>query len=398
MQKTILAALLAAGCATGALISAPAQAQTEQRRFDIAAQPLGDALRKYGDVSGRPIIYAAELVQGRRSKAIRGRMSSDAALTRLLAGTGLSVELVDGTLVLRAGNGDAEEPGSTETSSSDTIIVTGSRIRGAGPVGSPVVSIDRDAIEKSGFATVQQILQSLPQNFGGGSNETTTGATTRNGTGNDATLGSSINLRGLGTSSTLVLIDGSRPALGGVGGLFTDISLIPMSAVERLEVLTDGASAIYGADAVAGVVNVRLRNRFEGAETMLRAGTADGDMTEVQFSQLFGKAWGGGRLVLAYQFSERGSLAAATRDFAREDLRPFGGPDYRSLYGVPARSEPPTIRFSASPPGRMAAASLQPSFSPVCRTGATSGNRATCCRASGCTASMPRAKSSSAIR
>src|SRR3546814_19322789 len=73
----------------------------------------------------------------------------------------------------------------------------------------------------------------------GGSNETTTGATTRNGTGNDSTLGSSINLRGLGTNSTLVLIDGARPALGGTGGLFADISLIPMTAVERIEVLTD---------------------------------------------------------------------------------------------------------------------------------------------------------------
>src|SRR3546814_7051494 len=85
-----------------------------------------------------------------------------------------------------------------------------------------------------GYGTVQQILQSLPQAFMGGSNETTTGATTRNGTGNDSTLGSSINLRGLGTNSTLVLIDGARPALGGTGGLFADISTIPMTTVDRL--------------------------------------------------------------------------------------------------------------------------------------------------------------------
>src|SRR3546814_18204975 len=82
-----------------------------------------------------------------------------------------------------------------------------------------------------------------------------------------------------------------------------------MTAVERIEVLTDGASAIYGADAVAGVINLRLRNRFEGAETILRAGTADGDMTEVQFSQLLGKKWSGGHLVLAYQYSDRRSEA-----------------------------------------------------------------------------------------
>jgi len=100
-------------------------------------------------------------------------------------------------------------------------------------------------------------------------------------------------------------------------------------------VLTDGASAIYGADAVAGVVNVRLRNRFEGAETMLRAGTADGDMSEVQFSQLLGKRWSSGHVVLAYQFSNRSALAGAKRDYFREDLRPFGGPDFRSTTSVP---------------------------------------------------------------
>lgn len=335
MRKTLLATILATGCASAALYAPAAFAQADQRNYDIAAQPLANAIREYSEVSGRQIICAAELVHDRHSKRLRGRMSSDAALTRLLSGTGLSIELVDGALILRAGNGDAAVNGLTEPGAGDAIIVTGSRIRGAGPTGSPVVTIDREAIEKSGFGTVQQMLQSLPQAFGGGSNEATTGATTRNGTGNDATLGSSINLRGLGTSSTLVLIDGARPALGGVGGLFADISLIPMSAVERIEVLTDGASAIYGADAVAGVVNVRLRNRFEGAETMLRAGTADGDMTEVQFSQLLGKSWVGGRVVLAYQYSQRSALAGADRDFAREDLRPFGGPDFRSLHSVP---------------------------------------------------------------
>jgi len=335
MNKNLLAAFLATGCAVGALCPIAAHAQTEQREYDIAAQPLGDALREYSEISGRQILFATDLVKGRRSTSVRGRMSSDRALSRLLAGSGLLPELVDGALILRAGNGATADNGSTESGADGAIIVTGSRIRGAGSTGSPVVTIDREAIEKSGYGTVQQILQSLPQAFMGGSNETTTGATTRNGTGNDSTLGSSINLRGLGTNSTLVLIDGARPALGGTGGLLADISLIPMTAVERIEVLTDGASAIYGADAVAGVVNVRLRNRFEGAETILRAGTADGDMTEVQFSQLLGKKWSGGHLVLAYQYSDRGALAAAERDFAREDLRPFGGPDYRSIYASP---------------------------------------------------------------
>lgn len=336
MKYKCLAAMLSVSTAAIAIQvpAAHAQSPSTQQSYNIAAQDLGTALQRYSQISGREVIASTSLVEGKRSARVLGRLNPDTALSRLLAGTGLNVELVEGAWVLRSGNDGVEVTGSTDTADG-AILVTGSRIRGAGPTGSPVVTIDRDAIEKSGYGTVQQMLQSLPQAFGGGSNETTTGATTRNGTGNDATLGSSINLRGLGTNSTLVLIDGARPALGGVGGLFADISLIPVTAVERIEVLTDGASAIYGADAVAGVVNLRLRNRFEGAETILRAGTADGDMTEVQFSQLLGKKWSGGHLVLAYQYSDRDALAAAERDFAREDLRPFGGPDYRSIYASP---------------------------------------------------------------
>lgn len=317
-----------------ALYAPSACAQTGEQTYNIEGQRLSDALRKYSDISGREVIAASSLLEGRRSNRVRGRLSPDAALSRLLTGTGLTIELVEGAWVLRSGNVDAGETGSTETNG-EAIIVTGSRIRGAGPTGSPVVTIDREAIEKSGYGTVQQMLQSLPQAFGGGPNEAVSTTTTRNGGGSDSTFGSSINLRGLGTSSTLVLIDNARPALGGIGGVFADISLIPVGAVERIEVLIDGASAIYGADAVAGVVNVRMRSRFEGAETMLRAGTADGDTTELQFGQIFGRDFGGARLVLAYQYSQRGALAGASRDFAREDLRAFGGPDYRTNFAVP---------------------------------------------------------------
>lgn len=339
MRKTFLATILATSAASTALYAPAVHAQANQHEYDIAAQPLGDALRQYSEVSGREIIYASELVRDRHSKRLRGRMSSDAALTRLLSGTGLSVELVDGTLVLRKGNSAAALSNSPDDRSistfTDAIVVTGSRIRGAGPTGSPIVTIDREAIQKSGFGTMQQMLQSLPQAFGGGPNEAVSGTTTRNGGGNDSTFGSSINLRGLGASSTLVLIDGARPALGGLGGIFADISLIPVNAVERVEVLTDGASAIYGADAVAGVVNIRMRSKFDGAETMLRAGTADGDRSEIQFGQVFGKNWDRARLVLAYQYSRQSALASADRDFATEDLRPFGGPDFRTNFAVP---------------------------------------------------------------
>jgi outer membrane receptor protein involved in Fe transport len=332
MKWKLLAAMLASTAAIGIQTGA-ARAEDQQASYDIGSQRLAAALRLYSEASGREVLASSTLIDGKRSGRVTGRLSADAALDRLLAGTGLVAEVVDGAFVIRPGKGEAET-GPAETAS-EAIIVTGTRIRGAGPVGSPVATIDRDAIEKSGMSSAQQLLQALPQAFGGGPNEATLGATTRNGAGTDGTYAASVNLRGLGPSSTLVLIDGSRPALGGLGGVFADISLIPVSAIDRIEVLTDGASAIYGADAVAGVVNIRLRNDFEGAETLLRAGSADGDLGEVQFAQLFGKAWDRAHVVLAYQFSQRGALAAADRAFATEDLRPYGGPDYRSLFAVP---------------------------------------------------------------
>lgn len=342
MRKTILAGLLATSAVTVMLYAPAAHAQAADRKYDIAAQPLSSALQRYAEISGRQVVADGALLAGKRSNRVAGIFSADAALSRLLAGSGLTAELVDGALVLRPGNGDAAAPaGSTDGeidghrgSGGDAILVVGTRIRGQSP-SSPVVTIDREAIEKSGMASAQQLLQALPQNFGGGQNESTLGAGTRNNAGTNANYGSSVNLRGLGASSTLVLIDGNRPALGGLGGVFADLSLFPVSAIERIEVLTDGASAIYGADAVAGVVNFRMRGDFEGAETLLRFGTADGDMSDIQAGQIFGKGWNGGHIMLAYQYSERGRLVAAKRPFVTEDLRPFGGPDYRSGFASP---------------------------------------------------------------
>ncbi|MGY4398803.1 iron complex outermembrane receptor protein [Sphingomonas sp. UYAg733] len=260
---------------------------------------------------------------------------------------------------------DAPQVSSDENESE--IVVTGTRIRGSAPIGAPVIVLDRNAIESSGRGSVADIFQSIPQNFNGGPSETTVGTTARNGAGANAANGSSINLRGLGTASTLVLFDGNRPALGGTTGTFTDVSLIPQSAIDRIEILTDGASAIYGTDAVAGVVNIRFRNRFEGFETSARSGTADGDFGELQLSQIAGKRWSSGGIVLAYQFAKRDRFSGADRSFSTEDLRPYGGPDYRSLYaspgtivaangavfGIPQNQNGATLRASDLIPGQI---------------------------------------------
>src|SRR3546814_13023168 len=126
--------------------------------------------------------------------------------------------------------------------------------------------------------------------------------------------------------------------------------MLPSLAVDRLEILTDGASAIYGSDAVAGVVNVRLRGRFDGAETRLRVGTADGDYGEYQLGQIVGTGWATGHLVVAGEYHRRGHPGSEERAFATEDLRPFGGPDLRSNFRNPATLVPANVPRHPHPP------------------------------------------------
>lgn len=370
MHNRVFTALLTSGCAIAALHAPTACAQEATRDYDIAAQPLGAALRHYAAASGREIIAEASLVEGRYSASVRGRLSADAALTRLLTGTGLTIDIVDGAAVLRASTSDTErattgtgseatrtdragaDPIQSDATAKEPIIVTGTRIRGSGPVGSPVATIGRDELDRSGRATLADYVQTIPQNFSGGPGEATVGTTARSNANTNLGFGTGINLRGLGSASTLTLFDGTRPPMAGAWGAFADLSLIPSSAIDRIEVLTDGASAIYGSDAVAGVVNLRFRNRFEGMETRLRAGTANGDFGEVQAGQIAGLAWGSGRVVVAGEYYRRGHLAATKRPFASEDLRRYGGPDLRSSFANPGTIIAADGRLFAIPRGQ----------------------------------------------
>ena len=268
-------------------------------------------------------------------------MSAGDALRKMLSGSGLVMTRgAGGALMVQRGNGQAasggtDTEGAVASDEGTEILVTGSRIRGVIPPGSNVTKLARTEIDQSGYSTLQQILQAVPQNYGGGSNDSTSGLTSASGAGQNTSYGSSVNLRGLGPSSTLVLVNGRRPPLGGIGGIFADVSLIPTSAIERIEILADGASAIYGSDAVAGVVNIIPRSSFTGLEASVRYGSADGDFGEVQANLVGGTKWAGGKVVLAYEYNSRGSLAAADRAFVTEDLRNFGGPDYRTGFSNP---------------------------------------------------------------
>lgn len=209
----------------------------------------------------------------------------------------------------------------------EEIIVTGTNIRGIAPESSPVRVFTREDIQISGAATAQDFIQTLPQNFGGGSNAdirvrlpNDDNASFNSGQG---PLGSSINLRGLGSGSTLVLLNGHRVAPSSGIGDFVDISMIPASAIERVEVLTDGASSIYGADAVAGVVNFVLRDDFDGVESSIRYGTVtEGALDEYRASISGGSNWASGNALLVYEYLNQDSLSAADRSFSQNAALP----------------------------------------------------------------------------
>lgn len=341
---------LAAALATSTFIVAlatPAAAQT--REYNIPAGSLKAALDAYSRQSGRQVVYRADEVRSARSPGVRGSHSTDAALAALLAGSGFTTR-VDGKLVaiVKGGNGqssdssivtapDGSSPltdgnqGLNESASAEDneIVVTGTNIRGIAPESSPTKVFSREEIERSGAATAQEFISKLPENFGGGSNaaipaglpnDSAAGANS----GGFGSYGSSVNLRGLGSGSTLVLLNGHRTAPASVLGDFVDISMIPTSAIKRVETLTDGASSIYGSDAVAGVVNFILRDDFDGLEASLRVGTGTqgGTPDQLRASLLAGRSWGGGNILAVYEHFNQDALSVADRGFARKDTVP----------------------------------------------------------------------------
>ena len=369
-----LAALLTASPVAAICAPAPPPAVA----FNIEAGTLDAALMAYAKQTGRQLIYPAELVAGRRTGGLREHLSPDEALDRLLAGTGITIQrsrpnvivlklratpvATDGVPNLSAtiADGPATFAAVPAVSSAqayapreapptlDAFVVTGSLIRGRNVGPSPVETVTRDQLDQTGRATVADFLAELPQNFGGVSSpDTLLTGSDRQGTTTIAATG--VNLRGLGASATLVLVNGRRMAGTGSKGDFADVSAIPTAAVERVEVLLDGASALYGSDAVGGVVNIILRRDFDGAETRARIGAAAGGAQERQFGQTFGKTWASGHALLSYEYYRRDALASAERDFTgNADLRPLGGTDRRQFYSHPGnvmRLDPVTSTY-----------------------------------------------------
>src|SRR5256885_1683941 len=170
----------------------------------------------------------------------------------------------------------------TEEATTERVFVTGSAIPTAAEVGpNPVLNVTRDLINKSGERNTEELLRNLPVANANGV------PVSNNENGSNTAVGAAtIALRGFDARATLILLDGRRVAPypmgnnGGVGEglMFVDLNSIPQAAIESIEILKDGASTTYGADAVAGVVNIKLRHDYHGAEASVEYGnTLDKD-------------------------------------------------------------------------------------------------------------------------
>jgi iron complex outermembrane receptor protein len=296
----------------------------QEKNFDIPPQQLPAALLKFSEQSGVQVTSPGQLVEGRKSPGVVGTFSPSKALAMLLKDTSLNYDIVDGNTVVIIGAGNSKvsrsdlqkvsEAGNAQpladnrqlklaqaassdvaenapvasanntdnstSASSDKqrvdleeVIVTGSSIKQInGETALPVQVLKREDIERTGATSVEELFRDISAASSAGN------VVAAQETGTQTGAISTVALRGLTSARTLVLIDGKRAAVygggsGGVAGSSVDISSIPIAAIERVEILKDGASAVYGSDAIAGVVNFILRKNFQGAEVSATGGT-----------------------------------------------------------------------------------------------------------------------------
>ncbi|MGH8181357.1 MAG: TonB-dependent receptor plug domain-containing protein, partial [Steroidobacteraceae bacterium] len=299
-----VAALLAS--TAGAFGASAAAAQGQLFHFDITPEPLSQALRTYAQVCGQDVIFTESVVAGAQATSLVGDFTADDALSHLLAGTQLVVERSpsgalmirrrqeastdatssprSGVRVAQAGPAPADPPApandppaadpqsdppapaaapATASPALSEIVVTGSRIAGRSYTSdSPLVGVSAAQIAATGQVSLDTALGQMPQ-FAAAQGQTETGDA-QGATGFQGGQSYS-DLRGLGPERTLVLLDGQRLVPTNPNGA-VDLNVIPMAMIEGVDVITGGASAVYGSDAMAGVVNFRLRKDFSGIE------------------------------------------------------------------------------------------------------------------------------------
>ena len=231
-------------------------------------------------------------------------------------------------LLALAQNAAAQDVDASEAGEIEEVVVTatatGTAIRGVAPVGAATLSMSQEDLFNTTSVDTTSFIRELPQGSGLMQQEE---LPTGQGGGNVG-YAQGVNLRGLGDNATLILFDGHRLVGQGITAQFADPNQLPISAIERVEVVMDAASAVYGSDAIAGVVNFVLRDDFEGVE--INARTTNSLYQANAVDVLGGFSWDSGNAWLGVLYEDRGTFKRSERAYLKEDLRAFGGNDNRS--------------------------------------------------------------------
>ena len=212
----------------------------------------------------------------------------------------------------------------------EIIAVTGTLIKGVNPVGSNVIGMSKEDIKEMGGASANDLLRKVPQ-----MNDFNQLAKP---TGDSSIPFEPPQIRGIGGLSgmaTLVLLNGHRIVPQGVGLNWIDASMIPASLLERVEVIPDGGSSIYGSDAVAGVINFIPKQNMEGGELSATYGVGKDGYQTFDFSGAFGTSWDKGSLITAVSYSDTDAVLGSGLDYRTEDLSTKGGDDGRNVQCAP---------------------------------------------------------------
>ena len=332
-----------------AFAAAGASAQSDEvLALDIEPQDAGSALVRLARSWGTQIMLKGGAAKV-EVEGLQGEYRLEEALAVLLTDTGLTYEFTSENVVLVQAVEEDAEPEQEEEAEDDSAVeeeeepmelapqtVTGSRLLGGDP-STRLFSFTAEDIAQRGVSTVEEFFRKLP--FAFASLTTQTGAEAGGpfgqARGEELSIGvsgvgvSAINLRGLGVANTLVLMNGRRVA--GTGGMeddFTNLLNVPLSAIERVDIQLDGASAVYGSDAIGGVVNFITKNNYSGLSMTYRHEFSATDADKTNATITGGYAWGSGNMTVIMDRSTSEPINNEKAGWTSLDWRPYLGVEF----------------------------------------------------------------------
>jgi iron complex outermembrane receptor protein len=319
-------------------LASPVLAQDARHSFNIPAGDAVTALQAFAKQSGKQVLFPFEAASGKRTPAVTGNVIDADALSRLARAAGLAVQSDDGkTITLRQAAAEVSQSQFPQFSSVgayateeeaqivETLVVVGSQIEGARSTEAlPVTVVGEREIMATGAVSGDELFRSIPQAGDVQFQEARTTGNLNDARGDVASL----NLRSLGTGNTLALLNGRRAVLAPgsqtenlVPVQTVNTNSFPVAGIRRVEILRDGAAAIYGADAVAGVVNTVLDTRFRGLKMEAQYGGSEGTgYREGSFNVKAGtRLEDGTRLTFFGSYTGHSRLMATERDYAASE-------------------------------------------------------------------------------